>query len=78
MYFLVDADADPPLSFVSLLENRNVYFLHEADDGELGVGTIISDGSVNIIAFAQTNDVSERRRLSLPAHNVVALVYPCT
>ncbi len=36
--------------------HRNVYFIKE-DGGEWTVGSIISDGSVPIIAFAETNEV---------------------
>lgn len=56
-------------------ENRNVYYLQETEDGDVSVGTIISDGSINVIAFAQTNDVSEGRRPPLSAQNIVGCFF---
>ena len=46
----------PPLS----REDRNIYYLQETEDGTINVGTIIGDGSLEVVAFAQANNVRGR------------------
>lgn len=41
--------------------NNNVYYMME-DGGTMTVGTIISDGSVNIIGFAEDINVRDRQK----------------
>lgn len=44
---------------VCLGHSRNIYYIKE-EDGELVTGTIVSDGSVAIISFAEDINVRER------------------
>lgn len=50
----------------SLRERRNVYFIKE-EEGETVLGTIVSDGSVQVIGFAEDNNVrmhADRRNMA--------------
>lgn len=50
----------PRLLFVShSFVGRGVFFVKE-EDGEMVFGTIISDSSLNIIGFAEDNNVRQR------------------
>lgn len=52
--------------------NRNVYFIKEEEDGTLGSGSIISDGSLEIINFAEDNNVSHGEGLHVYPPGVFA------
>eukprot|EP00903_Cladosiphon_okamuranus_P008213 g7906.t1 len=57
-------------------ETKNIHYLLEADDGTMRVGNIISDGTVEVISFAQTND-GEMMVIAKKDGNYVTFFLPC-
>lgn len=52
-------------------EDRNIYYLQETEDGTINVGTIIGDESLEVVAFAQANNVRGRAACAPCLHTIV-------